>query len=49
MTFCCLCECEFEGYGNNPEPLCEAKFGRCCNDCNAKVITKRLEELYNDK
>ena len=41
---CCLCEKEFKGFGNNPDPL--NKQGRCCDECNLlKVIPKRLEEI----
>ena len=40
---CCICGKEFNGYGNNPYPIKEE--GRCCNDCNMKVIEKRLEKL----
>ena len=43
---CCLCSVEFEGYGNNAEPL---KKGLCCDKCNAeKVILKRLEGLKSE-
>jgi hypothetical protein len=45
MTFCILCECEFEGHGNNPEPLARFKDGVCCDDCNKKVIEARLKQL----
>ena len=40
---CVICGEEFIGYGNNPYPIKED--GRCCNDCNTKVIKKRLEKL----
>jgi hypothetical protein len=40
MIKCVLCETEFEGFGNNAQPLAE---GQCCDDCNLKVIKKRLE------
>jgi hypothetical protein len=46
MTFCILCECEFEGFGNNPEPLADGSKGDvCCDDCNKKVIAARLSEV----
>jgi len=32
---CCLCKKEFEGYGNNAEPI---KIGKCCDDCNIKIV-----------
>ena len=31
---CCICGCEFTGYGNNPFPL--SNTGRCCDECNGK-------------
>lgn len=41
MTKCCLCKEEFEGHGNNAEPVAH---GRCCDDCNLeKVIPARLK------
>ena len=36
---CCLCKDEYNGYGNNAEPLTD---GRCCNECNEKVIVWRM-------
>ena len=39
---CCLCGKKFLGYGNNPYPL--KKEGVCCDECNKKVIKKRLED-----
>ena len=39
---CCLCNASCNGYGNDSEPLSE---GRCCDECNVKVITKRLSLL----
>lgn len=45
---CCLCAKWFEGYGNNPAPLCdEDDFeSRCCHDCNFRlVIPARLKGL----
>jgi hypothetical protein len=49
MTFCILCECEFEGHGNNPEPLAELKFGVCCDDCNKKVISARFTQFIKNQ
>ena len=40
---CCICGKEFEGYGNNPDPI--KKEGRCCNKCNEKVIKARVEQI----
>lgn len=33
---CCICGCEFEGWGNNPWPVKES--GECCDDCNISVV-----------
>ena len=40
---CCICNKEFEGFGNNPWPLKDD--GLCCDECNMKVIEARLEKL----
>lgn len=37
---CCLCGRTVSGYGNNAQPLAD---GRCCDDCNRKVILARLK------
>ena len=37
---CCMCKKEFEGFGNNAEPLMK---GICCDDCNISVIRERLK------
>jgi len=40
---CCLCNKEFNGWGNNPEPLKEE--GECCSVCDqTKVIPARLKQ-----
>ena len=40
---CCICKCEYTGWGNNPKPV-KSK-GRCCDMCNnGIVITQRLYE-----
>ena len=44
---CCICDKEFEGYGNNPWPIKEnyknGSIQECCDDCNVKyVISARL-------
>lgn len=44
---CVICHKPFEGYGNNAEPVAE---GRCCDECNAKVvIPARIEEMNKAK
>lgn len=37
---CCVCGKTYEGYGNNAYPLAN---GRCCDECDAKVVEKRRE------
>ncbi len=38
---CVICKKEYDGYGNNAEPV---KKGLCCDDCNENVvIPKRFE------
>ena len=45
---CCICGREFEGMGNNPEPVKHE--GVCCDDCNAEVvIPARIEQMINGK
>lgn len=47
---CCVCGCEFEGYGNNPYPLVNDEEARCCDECDdAVVIPARIEALNEDK
>ena len=44
---CVFCDVEIEGYGNNSEPI---KKGRCCDDCNRKlVIPFRIQSFKNKK
>lgn len=39
---CCICGCEYTGYGNNAEPVMK---GRCCDKCNVSiVIPQRMKE-----
>lgn len=41
---CCICHKHFKGYGNNPYPVAED--GRCCDECNIKVvIPARINQL----
>jgi DNA-directed RNA polymerase subunit RPC12/RpoP len=46
MLICSICQKEYEGYGNNAEPVNE---GRCCDHCNSTVVIParihRLKEL----
>ncbi len=44
---CSICEVEYEGWGNNAEPVNE---GRCCDECNWKyVIPDRMKRIKNLK
>lgn len=36
---CVICGKDYAGHGNNAEPLAS---GRCCDDCNRKVIAERI-------
>ena len=41
---CCICGCEFIGWGNNPDPVKDK--GRCCDSCNERfVIPARIAQL----
>ncbi len=44
MKTCCICGKNFEGFGNNPEPLQPFNNGEnvCCDDCNKGVIAARI-------
>ena len=44
---CCICNKEFEGYGNNAQPV---KDGVCCDECNEKfVVPARIKQLYEKR
>ena len=44
---CVLCGKDFEGFGNNSEPL---KKGNCCDDCNImKVVPERLKQTRGEE
>jgi hypothetical protein len=38
---CIICKKEYQGYGNNAEPIAK---GQCCNECNELVIIARLRQ-----
>jgi len=42
IKICCLCNRKYIGYGNNALPL---KDGRCCDECNSKVIDERIRQI----
>lgn len=33
---CCFCGKEIVGWGNNPYPA--SKEGRCCDECNVRIV-----------
>ena len=35
---CVICGREFEGFGNNPEPVTSLEKGDCCDKCNAEIV-----------
>lgn len=37
---CSICFQEYEGFGNNAEPINK---GRCCDECNNSVVQARLD------
>ena len=44
---CCICGKEYEGYGNNPEPIKDFSSGSCCDDCNTNlVIPARMGRVF---
>ena len=44
---CCICGNEFEGFGNNPAPICEEPGMRCCDSCNEEVvIPERVSRIF---
>lgn len=47
---CCICGNEFEGFGNNPYPICEDSRERCCDNCNSSVvIPERIMRYFMEK
>ncbi len=47
---CVICGDEFEGFGNNPEPVVSADKGLCCDGCNFyKVIPARIRDAQRRK
>ena len=39
---CSICQNDYVGFGNNAEPI---NSGRCCDVCNALVITARMRQV----
>jgi len=38
MKVCVLCGAEYDGWGNNPEPVARYEEGQCCDLCNNVVV-----------
>ena len=38
---CSICSCDYEGFGNNAQPIND---GRCCDRCNQRVIVARIRK-----
>lgn len=45
-NYCSICGKEFEGYGNNAQPV---NNGRCCDYCNATVVVPRRMQDYQNR
>ena len=46
MTNCSICKKDFEGFGNNAQPVND---GICCDTCNlSHVIVRRLFDMRMD-
>ena len=41
---CSICFNQYEGFGNNAQPISEI---RCCDECNNLVIRARLNQRRN--
>ena len=49
--YCILCNQQFEGFGNNPYPLCDDNDfeSRCCDECDSNlVIPERIKRIINE-
>ncbi len=43
---CSICKKEYEGYGNNAQPI---NNGRCCDECDQLVVARRINEVIKNK
>lgn len=46
MSVCSICGKNYEGYGNNAEPV---NNGRCCNNCNTTIVVPRRMQDYRNQ
>lgn len=45
MPICSICGKNYEGYGNNAQPV---NNGRCCDECNIKIVVpRRFQDTKN--
>lgn len=44
--YCSICGKEYQGYGNNAQPVNK---GRCCDYCNCTVVIPRRIQEHNNK
>ena len=42
---CCICGELTNGFGNNAQPI---KEGRCCDDCDERVIVERIKKIQQN-
>ena len=46
---CCICGRTFNGYGNNPWPVVNDVYARCCDQCNeVEVIPARILQIMEN-
>ena len=45
MPICSICGKNYEGYGNNAQPV---NNGRCCDECNITIVVpRRFQDAKN--
>lgn len=44
---CCICGRDFNGYGNNPNPVKEE--GECCSLCNTTIVIPARLKAYGNQ
>ena len=44
VSECSICGEQYEGFGNNAQPI---NNGLCCDACNQEVIYQRITQLKN--
>lgn len=46
MPKCSICGKNYEGYGNNAQPI---NNGRCCDDCTITIVVPRRIQDYKNR